>query len=320
MRESTFGVVDVAHATGQVNSIEEAALEFGRSGDFLDRRIGTRSLPRLSEDQKASDLAQEAVENLLLRNPDVSVDDIDTLMVVTQNGDHSGLPHTSAILQAALGMRTSTFCADVGLGCSGYVHALKLVQGLHAVGQTQNALLVTADPYSRILDPADYSTQLLFGDAATASLLSSNSEWTVGNGTFFTDGTRGSSISMESGALHMDGKAILGFAKRDVTRLIRQAMADQGLRMEDVDLFLIHQGSRVVVETVAQEFPDVRDRFPLHIDQLGNTVSSTIPLLLEKYISDRSIRHLLLVGFGVGLSAGVITLDRRALGEEKRVG
>lgn len=305
----SFGVEDVGWASAPLVDMTRKAKEFGRDGDFLDRRIGTRRLPRLAPQESAVDLACQAVDSLLVSSPTSQLSDFDSLVVVTQNGDFHGLPHMSAILQSELCLRRDSFCFDVGLGCSGYVYALRILEGLISVGQIHRAMLVTVDPYSRILDASDYSTQLLFGDAATVSVVSSTPKWQMRASRYMTDGSRHAVIAVSNGRLNMDGKEVLAFAKREVPLLIDETLADAGLARDDIDLYLLHQGSRVVVESVASQFGDLSERFPVYLRDLGNTVSSTIPLLLARVANGSGARRLLLAGFGVGLSAGVAILE-----------
>src|SRR5690606_34876431 len=110
------------------------------------------------------------------------------LVVVTQNGDGEGLPHTSALVQTKLGLSTTVAAFDVSLGCSGYVYGLAILKGLMETAGMTDAILITADPYSKVIDPTDRVTTLLFGDAATATLLSNRGEWHIHTPTFGTDG------------------------------------------------------------------------------------------------------------------------------------
>ena len=85
------------------------------------------------------------------------------------------------------------------------------------------------------------------------------------------------------------------------------------LKEKDIDLFCLHQGSAAIVDAISKKFPIVKDRFALHMQQTGNTVSSSIPLILEKYINVDSveINRILLSGFGVGLSLATTILEKR---------
>lgn len=174
--------------------------KFGKDEEFMFGKIGASFLPRKAEEQETSDLCVEAAQALFASNPDLDPQSIDALIVVTQNGDEEGLPHTAAIVQSKLGLSTRVAAFDVSLGCSGYVYGLYAIKGFMEAAGLKNGLLITADPYSKIVDPEDRNTTMLFGDAATATWMGENAVWNLGQARFGTDG---------SGAEHLDRKSVV---------------------------------------------------------------------------------------------------------------
>ena len=152
---------------GRIDNLAQAAL-FERDEAFVMAKIGTRTLAVKGPDEETSDLGVAAIRNLLNANPALRVENIDALVVVTQNGDAEGLPHTSAIVQHKAGLPTSTASFDIALGCSGFVYGLYVLKGFMQAANLKNGILVTVDPYSKHINHADRATALLFGDAATA--------------------------------------------------------------------------------------------------------------------------------------------------------
>lgn len=144
---------------GRIDNIAQAQ-SFGRDEDFVRTKLGTTSLAVKAEDEETSDLAVRAVQNLLAKNPELSLENVQALVVITQNGDAEGLPHTSAIVQHKLGLPTHAACFDLSLGCSGYVYGLYVLKGFMQATGLKNAILVTADPYSKIMDRSDRMTTL----------------------------------------------------------------------------------------------------------------------------------------------------------------
>src|SRR5690554_1678940 len=125
--------------------------EFGESRDFIAKKIGALKLPRKGETEETSDLAVKAVEQLLKGSEGLEASTIDALVIVTQNGDGEGLPHTSAIVQAKMGLPKSVAAFDVSLGCSGYVYGLHVLKGFTESAGLKNGVLVTADPTQKLL-------------------------------------------------------------------------------------------------------------------------------------------------------------------------
>lgn len=279
----------------------EQARSFGEDRDYLEKNIGALRLPVKPADYETSDMACRAVENLLA-NTELLREQIEALVVVTQNPDGEGLPHTSAVVQAKLGLPNGVACFDVSLGCSGYVYALSILKGFMQEAGLKRGVLVTADPYSKIIDRADRSTSMLFGDGATATLLSENGRWQIGVPLLCTDGTGGDAIRRDAGKLAMKGRDVFNFAFKEIPQQIRQCLDRNDLTEANIDRFCLHQGSKAIVDAIARKFPESREKFLLDLAATGNTVSSSVPMLLAKLLDEPGVRNVLISGFGVGLS------------------
>lgn len=284
--------------------------KFGKDEEFILGKIGSAFLPRKSDEQETSDLCVEAVNALFAANPGLSRDAIDALIVVTQNGDAEGLPHTAAIVQDKLGLPTHVAAFDISLGCSGYVYGIYALKGFMEATGLKNGLLVTADPYSKIVDPEDRNTTMLFGDAATATWMGEDPVWALGKSAFGTDGSGAEHLKVNDGVFFMNGRQVFNFALLKVPAHLHELLGQSGLSPDDIDAFCIHQGSAAIVDAVARRFEDNPDKFVKDMVETGNTVSSSIPLLLEKHALDSTWQRVAVSGFGVGLSWGSAILHR----------
>ena len=286
------------------------AENFGETSEFIEHKIGAVSLPVMGEEVETSDLAVQAVKNLC-REQDLDQSEIDALLVVTQNPDGYGLPHTAAIVHSKLGLSSHVASFDISLGCSGYVYGLSVIRGLMEQTGLQNGVLVTADPYSKVIDRNDRVTSLLFGDVATATWLSDHALWSFRKPLLETQGSGASCLCVDKGGkLHMNGREIFNFAARQVPKQIDRYLEREGLVLTDIDLFCLHQGSGAVLDAISRHYPAVRDRFLKDIRNTGNTVSSSIPLLLQKYVLGQEFNFVLISGFGVGLSWATNLVER----------
>jgi len=126
--------------------------KFSKDEEFILGKIGSAFLPRKDADQETSDLCVEAVNALFSNNPQLKRESIDALIVVTQNGDAEGLPHTAAIVQDKLGLPTHVAAFDISLGCSGYVYGIYAMKGFMEAAGLKNGLLVTADHFFNFLE------------------------------------------------------------------------------------------------------------------------------------------------------------------------
>lgn len=287
--------------------------EFDLSDDFIVEKLGVERVSRMEPGEDTSTLCLRAFEALHEKSG-IAASEIDCLVVCTQNPDRHGIPHTSAIVHGALGCADSCAAFDVSLGCSGYVYGLSLVSSFMAANGLSRGLLFTADPYSKILDPSDRNTSLLFGDAATASLLgpieSRQGGWVPTRFRFATRGRDGKALNNDGGRLEMNGRAIFNFSAMEVPIQVRALLADAGFAAGDVDLFVFHQGSRYILDTLARRLDLPASKVPTNLGPQGNTVSSSIPLLLEAALEHPDYSRILLSGFGVGLSWASCLLER----------
>jgi 3-oxoacyl-[acyl-carrier-protein] synthase III len=291
-----------------VDNIAQAQA-FGETAQFVEQKIGALRLPRKADGEETSDLAVRAVQRLKARSPDLDLASIDALVLVTQNGDGRGLPHTSAVVHHKLGLPDTVAAFDVSLGCSGYVYGLFLLRGFLQSSGLRNGLLVTADPYSKIVDPADRVTSLLFGDAASATWLGQDPVWELEHVAYGTDGGGADALKVVGNRLQMNGRQVFNFAATRVAPHIKGLLDRHGLTAADVDLYCLHQGSAAIVDAIARRFGDLAPRFVSDMRETGNTVSSSIPLLLERY-RDVGASRILISGFGVGLSWATATIIR----------
>ena len=235
---------------------------------------------------------------------------VEALIVVRQNGDQGVLLQTAAITQKKLGLKNDGSCFDVGLGCSGYVYGLSILKSHMIEMGYKHGILITVDPYSKIIDKTDKNTSLLFGDAATATLLSPRGKFKVNRPKLNTQGEE--LMSLYKGEyLKMNGRAVFNFAATFVPKQIENYLETNKVKKEDVDLYLLHQGSAFIVETIARKLGVDREKCPKDIRYTGNTVSSSIPLLLSKYIGRANLNKILLSGFGVGLSWATTVLESK---------
>ncbi len=294
---------------GRIDNIAQAQ-SFGRDEEFVHNKLGTTTLSVKADHEETSDLCVRAVQNLLAKNPQLKLEDVQALVVVTQNGDAEGLPHTSAIAQHKLGLPTHAACFDVSLGCSGYVYGLYVLKGFMQAAGLRNAILVTADPYSKIMDRADRMTTLLFGDAATATWLGPDPVWELGPARFGGDGAGAEYLAVKDGCFHMNGRQVFNFASLKIIPHMQDVLDELDMSLDDVDAFCLHQGSGAIVDAIAKRLGDNGSKVIKDMFGAGNTVSSSIPMLLEHYGFDGKWNNTLLSGFGVGLSWGSALLVR----------
>jgi 3-oxoacyl-[acyl-carrier-protein] synthase-3 len=320
-----------AYLPQQVLSNEElAALYPEWSADKILAKTGIRERRIAADGETAADMACAAAESLFAQGT-VARAEIDFILLCTQAPDYQ-LPTTACLLQERLGIARSAGALDFNLGCSGFVYGLSLARGLVDSGAARRVLLLTADTYSKYIHPQDRSVRTLFGDAAVATVVGAadGQGQAIGPFVFGTDGRGARDLIVEAGGarrpcdaasaaehvdangnvrsadnLHMNGAEVFSFTLREVPAAIDALLDKAGLARDDVDYFVLHQANRFMLDTLRKKIGIAPEKMPLHLEDVGNTVSSTIPLALIRMRDAGQLgpgKRLMLVGFGVGYS------------------
>lgn len=301
----------------------------GADPGFITDKIGIESRRFLRQDEAPSTLAAKAVDALRQKR-NIEADPIEFLIAVTQTPDYR-IPHMSAQLQKICGLPENLMAFDLSLGCSGYVYALAVAKGLLNDGM-KHGLIVTCDPYSKVMNRSDKATVTVFGDGASCTHVSSTKTGSIGVFDFGTDGGGGCELIVKDGGgakplggvcdkpateppgdptLYMNGRSILNFMLERVPGSVEACLSKNGLTRDDVDLFVFHQASAYLLRLLANRMDLDLAKVPIRIRDTGNTVSSTIPAVLSELLDSGALngKKVLVSGFGVGLSWGTTVVD-----------
>ncbi|MEQ3237933.1 ketoacyl-ACP synthase III [Bacteroides cellulosilyticus] len=296
-------------------------------------KVGVNKRHVAANDETAVDLAVKAAE-CLFEEGKTERNEIDYLLFCTQSPDYI-LPTSACILQERLGLRKNIGAIDYNLGCSGYVYGLSLAKGLICAGIARNVLLLTAETYNKHLHPKDKGNRTIFGDAATATVISTEGIAEIGNFCLGTDGSGAENLMIKSGGmrcpkrqedlyfdengnpcssdyLYMNGSEIFTFTLDYVPPLVVDTLRCNELCQEDIDKFVFHQANKYMLNFLRKKMKIDPERFYYSLAEYGNTVSNTIPIALRNAIEDKSIstgQRILIAGFGVGYSWGATVLN-----------
>lgn len=296
------------------------------------KTAGVESRRKAAKDEMASDLAVKAAEQLLKENG-IESKEIDFLIYCTQSPDYF-MPSSSCIIQDRLGIPTTAGAFGYDLGCSGYVYGLAIANSFVDSGLAKNVLLLTADTISKYLHPQD-KNRLLFGDAASATLICTEGIAGIGRFVKGTDGSgyeyiiirnggnrhrklTGKWITDKNGYVHyednfdMDGEAVFNFTVERVPQLIEECLKINNLQREDVSYYVFHQANRYMLNTLRKLNQLPKDGFFVDLSDTGNTTSSTVPIGLVKSLKSGNIHKdmkVMVAGFGVGLSWAATILE-----------
>lgn len=268
--------------------------------------------------ETAVDLAFEAGNKLLAGIK--AREGIDLLVLVTQSPDYI-LPTSACILQERLGLPKNCMAFDVNLGCSGFVYALSIAGGLIESGVVNKGLILCADTYSKYIEKNDRTCRPIFSDGAAAILVEGSDVDCIGPFEFGTDGAgydrlivkhggareSGQAGAFCRGSLVMHGSDVFLFTMRVVPPCVNNLLGRAGLTLENIDLFIFHQASRLVIENIVRTMSLDKDKVFTNFENIGNTVSASIPIALKDAAMQGRLKEgdtVMLIGFGVGLSWG----------------
>lgn len=268
-------------------------------------KTGIKSRHIAGESEGVLDLAFAACEKLFANGVDKAK--VDFILFCTQTPEYT-LPGVSGMLQSRLGLPVSVGTLDYNLGCSGFVYGLALAKGLIKSGVAKGVLLVTSEAYSKHISVGDAATKAVFGDGAAAVFLDEKDTENIGEFVLGSDGSGAEKLVVKKGEnLFMDGPGIFNFALDVVPDAVKNVCRKNHIEIDDVDFFVFHQANRFMLDTLRKVMRIKEEKFYVDIEDVGNTVSSTIPIALKR-AQDKGLlcdgMKIMLVGFGVGLSWG----------------
>ena len=284
--------------------------------DLISSKTGVETRFISTSNETALSLCIAAAKKL-----DFNPHDIGVCIFVSQSPDYV-LPTSACIAQEELGLDRDVAAFDVNLGCSGFIYALSLAKGILSDIDKSKALLLCGDTYTKFINKNDRTCRPIFSDAGSAVLLSESDVKKTGPFIFGTDGrgydkliVRNRATKIESefdDFLHMNGAEVLLFTMANVPAGVKKLLKKANLELEDIDYFLFHQASTVVLDNIQRKLGIADEKFPRNNKDIGNTVSATIPILMKDLEDQRKFRKgqkLLLFGFGVGYSYGGCILE-----------
>lgn len=306
-------------------SNEDLAKRFPKyTPEQIFKNTGIHTRYAVDEGTLSSDFGTACGEKFFQEFP-VKKEDIDFLIFCTEEPDYTA-PAASCIVQHKLGLPTSIGTFDSAFGCSGYTYGLSMAKALVESGMAKNVLFITTEMPLQAISIWDDVLHLLFSDASSISFISTRIVGQkIQNFIFGTDGSGEKSlrsisssykkerlnldeidkIHLRSGRLEMDGEAIFRFTLREIPSHIEKIILNNKLSLEDIDLFIFHQASQVILKSLKRKLNIPDEKFFTNLADVGNTVSASIPIALVEAEKQKKIKpgmKILIAGFGIGYS------------------
>jgi 3-oxoacyl-[acyl-carrier-protein] synthase III len=304
---------------------DELAEELDTSDEWIRSRTGIRQRHIGGPGMATSDLALHAARRALAS---AGTELADAVVLATTTPDRR-CPATAPLVAARLGLGTVP-AYDVSAVCSGFIYGLATAAGLIAAELADQVLVIGADMYSTILDPADRSTRAIFGDGAGAVVVRAGSSVEPGALGPFDLGADGSGSELIQIAAHgsreplgadpyfrMNGKAVFRQAVERMAASAGTVLGKAGWPDGQPDLVVAHQANRRILHAVADQLGIERDRCVVNLDRVGNTAAASVPIALVDAVTGGRLAagdRVLLLAFGGGLAWGSCTLRWPVIG------
>ncbi|MBI5103603.1 MAG: ketoacyl-ACP synthase III [Solirubrobacterales bacterium] len=301
-----------AAVPARVVTNEEIGERLGVDDAWIMKRFGVRTRHYAAPDERLADLAAAAGRQALER-AGVAAEDLDMVLVGTFTSDEM-MPHTSPHVAAALGAHRAG-AIDVGAACASWVSALVMGAGMIEAGRSETMLVVGCDLLSRRLDHEDKKTAPLMADGAGAVVLrATDGPARVGPSVFHHDAEfwRSTYMARDDQVLRMEGPETYQVAVDAMTSTTTELLEREGLTIDDIDLFVYHQGNARILNAVGLRLGLKAERVAHYIEEFGNASAATVPLALEACKRDGRLRpgmkvFLASIGGGYSWGACVVT-------------
>lgn len=296
------------------------------SDEWIRERTGVRNR-HIAGEETSSFMASEAAKRAV-ENAGISPEEIDLILVASSSPDVI-FPSVACEVQKAIGaVHASGY--DMQAACTGFVFAYQTAQAYIEAGFYKTILLIGSEALSTMVDWTDRGTCILFGDGAGAAILCA-AEGKTYLPAAHMDGRKGEALVCRSRFsdrflekyqntgkvpgdtyISMDGRGVFQFAVKSVPRVVTEVLEKALLTTDDIDWFILHQANQRIVESVAKRLKTDIERFPMNLQEYGNTSSASIPILLDEMNRDGRLKRgqkIIIAGFGAGLAWGASILE-----------
>lgn len=297
------------------------------SDEWITKRTGIRERRIADRDEAASDMGSEAAKEAI-SNGEIPHDAIDYIIVATMSPDHLS-PSTAAIIQKNLSLGHVP-AIDIQAACTGFLYGLSQAKAYIESGMYKNILLVATEKMSSVIDYEDRGTCVLFGDGASAAIISAEgSGLEIDHVALGADGKQADLIIIPSGGsrspasqenldnrqhfVKLEGKEVFKHAVRRMAQSGRMCMEKENLSISDLKWVVPHQANLRIIDALVKQMSIPDEIVYKTVHKYGNTSASSVPLALDELIKTHPPKpddKLLLVAFGAGLTWGAVLLTQ----------
>lgn len=302
------------------------------SDEWISTRTGMKNRHIAHDDEPAWHMGLEAARKAL-KAAGIEANDIDMLIATTVTPDYI-TPSVACIIQSKLEAQNA-FAFDINAACAGFTYAVDMARRYLATGGVKTVLIVSTETLSQVVDYADRSTCVLFGDGAGACVLSAADTVfgvflhcdPAGTSNIYAKNPRRSIPFFDGaepaaellpfptqtiGSIHMDGRDVYKLATKAMPEAVIKSCENAGVAVNDLALLIPHQANLRIIETAAKNLGMPMKKIYVNIHDYGNTSSVSVVIALDECARAGTIKRgdlICLVGFGAGFIYGACVLE-----------
>lgn len=302
-------------------SNHDLSLHMDTNHDWIFQRTGI--VNRRYESVSNHNMALQACQACL---SDIDVETVDLIVFCTYTPDNF-IPTNANLIKKDLGIKKDIPCFDLNAACSGFVYGLQVADAMIRTGSYKRVLLVGSDFNSKYLNFKDRSTSILFGDGAGCVLLEASDHGIIDTVLYAQDDLEGSitmpnhsafsspfveGINQSEVYFEMEGSSVFRFAIKSFSKSIKSLLKKHDMNVDDIDYVISHQANARIIESCAKVLKMDLSKFPMNLNEYGNTSAGSIPLVLDEMNRNGKLKKgmkLIVVAFGGGLSYGVSLIE-----------
>lgn len=299
---------------------DDLAKHMDTNDEWIRQRTGIKS--RYYEDDSSFKMALASAKDAL---KDLDQESIDCILVGTYTPDNL-IPNVASAVKMGLGIKRDIPCFDINAACSGFIFTLHTARAFLKANIYKRILVVGVDFNSRVLNFEDRSTAILFGDGAGSAVLEKD-ETNLFDSIIHSVDDTDASLSLISNSdfsnpfvdkasrypyFEMEGKEVFKFAVSSFRKGIQEILKQNNLSMDDIDYVISHQANKRIIETSAKLLKTDISKFLMNIEEVGNTSSGSVPLLLDQSNKAKILKKgmkVIMIAFGGGLSYGTSLIE-----------
>ena len=307
---SHFSILNLANQLGSNKLIVSSLKKSHPHWNIKDvlKKTGIKKLYLSTENEDVLNLSIRSCKKTL---KNFNKKKIDCVIVVTQTAKKK-LPSVACMIQDQLNLKKNIIAFDIGLGCSGFVYGLSIINSLISSNTVKTVLLICADTYNKFLDDQNRTCKTIFSDAASSCIIQKTDSNKKVKFSFLTDGSGATDLMENNNNIEMKGSNIFHFTTKNIPILFNDILKKNNLNKKNIDHFIFHQASKLVIDKLTEILKLDENKVFKNYDKVGNTVSSSIPIALQSLKKNNKIKKnqkIMLVGFGVGLSAAACIIN-----------